>query len=112
MSEKNFKLNKDIKLKDKSHINYIFKQGFKGPQKVSVIYYVGSDSFKFLITFKRKLLNSVKRNKFKRIIKEFIRLNQYNLKKIDCAVLLVKIPPSKIHLLKELEFLIQNENFK
>ena len=112
MSEKNFKLKKDIKLKDKSRIDYIFKQGLKKPQKVSVIYYVESDSFKFLITFKRKLLNSVKRNKFKRIIKEFIRLNRHNLKKMDCAVLLVKIPPSKIHLLKELDFLIQNENFK
>ena len=106
MPKINFKLNEFFKLKDKEFINYIFKQGNKKPQKVSVIFYVESPRFKFLITFKRKLLNSVRRNKLKRQIKEFIRLNQYNLKKIDCAILIVKFPASKIQLLKELEFLL------
>ena len=71
-----------------------------------VIFYVESPRVKFLITFKKKLLNSVKRNKLKRQIKEFIRLNQYNLKKIDCAILIAKFPASRIQLLKELEFLL------
>ena len=106
MPKINFKLNEFFKLNDKEFINYIFKQGNKKPQKVSVIFYVESPRFKFLITFKRKLLNSVRRNKLKRQIKEFIRLNQYNLKEINCAILIVKIPASKIQLLKELEFLL------
>ncbi len=107
MPEINFKFNEGIKLKDKGLINYIFKQGNKKPQKISVIFYVESDRFKFLITFKKKFLNSVNRNKLKRITKEFIRLNQYNLKKIDCAILIAKIPASKIQLLNELEFLLK-----
>jgi ribonuclease P protein component len=106
MPKINFKSNELFKLKDKEFINYIFKQGNKKPQKVSIIFYVESPRFKFLITFKKKLLNSVRRNKLKRQIKEFIRLNQYNLKEINCAILIVKIPASKIQLLKELEFLL------
>ncbi len=106
MPKINFKSSELFKLKDKEFINYIFKQGNKKPQKVSIIFYVESPRFKFLITFKKKLLNSVRRNKLKRQIKEFIRLNQYNLKEIDCAILIVKIPASKIQLLKELEFLL------
>ncbi|MHB8232460.1 MAG: ribonuclease P protein component [bacterium] len=106
ISSVRFKLNEGIKLKDKGYINYIFKQGNKKPQKVSIIFYIESSRFKFLITFKKKLLNSARRNKFKRQIKEFIRLNQHNLKKIDCAILIAKIPASKIQLLKELEFLL------
>lgn len=106
ISDVRFKLNESFKLKDKEYINYIFKQGNKKPQKFSIIFYIESCRFKFLITFKRKLLNSVKKNKFKRHIKEFVRLNQYNLKKIDCAILITKIPASKIQLLKELDFLL------
>ncbi len=106
MPEIKFKLNEFIKLKDKELINYIFKQGSKKPQRVSVIFYVQSPRFKFLITFKKRLLNSVKRNKLKRQIREFIRLNQYSLKKINCAILIVKFPASRVQLFKELEFLL------
>jgi ribonuclease P protein component len=102
-----FKLKEDIKLKDKTFINSIFKQGNKKPQRISVIFYLESSKFSFLISFKKKLLNPAKRNKFKRQIKEFIRLNQYNLKKIDCAILIVKIPSAKMQLFKELEFLLE-----
>lgn len=101
-----FKLNEVVKLKDKGYINYIFKQGIKKLQKSSIIFFVESSRFSFLISFKKKLLNSAKRNSLKRKIKEFIRLNQHGLKKIDCAILIVKTPSSKIQLLKELEFLL------
>lgn len=101
-----FKLKDSFKLKDKGYINYIFNKGSKKLQKSSIIFYTESDRFKFLISFKKKLLNSARRNKLKRQIKEFIRLNQYNLKKIDCAILIARHPSSKRQLSDELEFLL------
>ncbi len=106
LSDIRFKLNEDVKLKDKKLINYIFRQGNKKPQKTSVLFYVESSSFKFLIAFKKRILNPAKRNKLKRHIKEYVRLNRHRLKKIDCAILIVKVPSSKNQLLQELEFLL------
>ncbi|HEC25478.1 MAG TPA: ribonuclease P protein component [bacterium] len=101
-----FTLKENIKLKDKKRINYIFNNGSKKIQKVSIVFYVSSQRFRFLISFKRKLFNAVKRNSLKRRIKEFIRLNQYCLKKIDCSILIIRSPSSNGQLLKELGFLL------
>ncbi len=102
-----FKLKDNFKLKDKGYINYIFNKGNKKLQNSAIIFYSESTQFKFLISFKKRLLNSTRRNNLKRQIKEFIRLNQYNLKKINCAILIVRYPSSKYRLYKELEFLLQ-----
>lgn len=102
-----FCLRDSFKLKDKGYINYIFNKGNKKLQKISIIFYVESPDFRFLISFKKRLFNSVGRNSLKRQIKEFIRLNQYNLKKVDCAILIIRRPPSMQGLFKELGFLLK-----
>lgn len=106
------KLKDGIKLKDKEYIDRIFKSGKKKLQKYSIIFYLDSCRFKFLISFKKRLLSSAKRNAVKRRIKEFVRLNQHRVKRIDCAILITRIPSSVDYLFKELEFIIENENFK
>lgn len=111
-SRLSFKLKNGIKLKDKEYINRIFKFGRKKLQKYSIIFYLESCQFRFLVSFKKRLLNPAKRNAVKRRIKEYIRLNQHRVKKIDCAILITRIPPSTDHLFRELDFIIENENFK
>ncbi|MCL4542753.1 MAG: ribonuclease P protein component [Deltaproteobacteria bacterium] len=102
-----FKLRNSFKLKGKEDIRHIFNAGNKKLQKSSIVFYIKSTQFRFLISFKKRLLNSARRNNLKRQIKEFIRLNQYNLKTINCAILIVRRPSSKCQLYKELEFLLQ-----
>lgn len=107
ISSVRFRLRGVLKLKDKGCINYIFNKGNKKIQRHSIIFYIEATEFQFLISFKKKLFNSVKRNSLKRQIKEFIRLNQYNLKTIDCAVLIIRYPSSRHQLHKELGFLLK-----
>lgn len=105
--KKGFKFGIELKLKDKDYINSLFKSGSKKVQNNLIVFYNPSDSFKFLVSFKKRLLNPVKRNRFKRIVREFIRLNQYKLKNIYCAVLIRKVPSSDAMFFKELEFLLK-----
>ncbi len=101
------RLREDLKLKEKKDIDLLFKKKNKKYLDSLLIYYNPSDSFRFLISFKKRLLNPVRRNGLKRQVREFIRRNQYNLKNINCAILIVKIPSSNSQLLNELEFLIK-----
>ncbi len=107
ISSVRFRIRGTFKLKDREYINYIFNKGNKRVQRSSIIFHVESVRFQFLVSFKKRLFNSVKRNGLKRQIKEFIRLNQYNLKNIDCAVLIIRYPSSKHQLHKELGFLLK-----
>lgn len=102
-----FKLSNGLKLRDKNCISGLFKNKNKKFQEYTIIFYENSESFKFLISFKKRLLNPVKRNRIKRQVKEFIRLNQYKLKDFNCAILIKKIPPYSSQLFKELEFILK-----
>lgn len=102
-----FKFGKRYHLKSKKEIKNIFKNGKKKVQNYILFFYIENNiGFKFAVSFKKNIFRSSERNYIRRRIKEFIRLNQYFLKKIDCVIVVLKHPLSFHTLFRELNFLL------
>ena len=69
------------KLRNKSDFNFLLRNGQKIISDNFIIYFCSNDFpyNRVAISIKRKVANSVKRNRMKRLLREFFRLNKNNV---------------------------------
>lgn len=95
----------DLKIKDKLLFSFVLKNGRRINSPNFFVYVLLKDDvdlFKFGISINRNIAKAVIRNKIKRILREFFRLNRERI--IDRIVFVVKPKPEcKIRKYKELE---------
>lgn len=85
-------MNSEIRIKEKSEFEDIIKNGKKYGNSYFAIYYKDrkKDFSRFGITLSKKYGNAVKRNKYKRILREIIRINQKKFKNNYDYIIIMK----------------------
>ena len=85
-------MNSEIRIKSKIEFEDIIKNGKKESNSYFVIYNKDRkyDYSRFGITLGKKFGNAVKRNKYKRILREIIRINQKKFKNNYDYIIIMK----------------------
>lgn len=85
-------MKEDIRIKNKLEFEDILTTGKKIKNDFFIIYYKDrkKEFSRFGITLVKKFGNAVKRNKYKRIIREIVRTNQNIFKKDNDYIIIVK----------------------
>ena len=82
----------EMRIKDSRDFENIIKTGMKLSNKYFVIYYKEKFSkySRFGVSLSKKFGNAVKRNKYKRILREIIRINQNKFKNDYDYIIIMK----------------------
>ena len=86
-------MKENIRIKDAKEFNFIIKNGKKNSNSFFSIYYIDKkyDESRFGITLIKKFGNAVKRNYYKRVLREIIRNNiNMFLNKYDYIIIIKK----------------------
>jgi len=85
-------MNIDMRIKDSREFESIIKTGKKIANSYFVIYYKERKMLfpRFGVTLSKKFGNAVKRNRYKRILREIIRNNQKQFKKNYDYIIIMK----------------------
>lgn len=108
MLKKNLSLS-SLLLKTDKAFEYVFEKGKKYYFDYGIIYLVefsDSEEFKFAVIVSKECGNAVKRNRLKRLTKEFFRLNQKIFKSMKLILIFKKKPFFKGY--KDVEIFFKN----
>ncbi|MCX7641507.1 MAG: ribonuclease P protein component [Elusimicrobiales bacterium] len=97
MKEKRYLLSR-IRLKTERCFKEIYSRGKKVQFGFGIIYFLefsNKDEFKFAVLVSKKCGNVPERNRIKRLVREFFRLNQHNIKNSHIVLKLYKNPEFK-----------------
>ena len=85
-------MNSEIRIKSKIEFEDIIKNGKKKSNSYFVIYNKErkNEFSRFGISLSKKFGNAVKRNRYKRILREIIRINQKKFKKTQDYIIIMK----------------------
>ena len=85
-------MNKEMRIKDSREFENIIKNGKKKANSFFVIYYKerNKEFSRFGVSLSKKFGNAVKRNKYKRILREIIRINQKKFKNTYDYIIIMK----------------------